>query len=126
MKINVLGLRNLVSGGLLPVKKAFVKFSVKSLLPSELAKAVNDILTVPNEAGEDPNIRTGFEIIVDMPSDPFYVPSMTCTVFDKIYFEGMAQPILGTFTLKCGKILAESRKQDADVIKKLEELSLTI
>ena len=32
--INVLGLRNLLSTGLLPIKKAYVKFSVKSLLPS--------------------------------------------------------------------------------------------
>ena len=31
--INVLGLRNLVSTGLLPVKKAYAKFSVKSILP---------------------------------------------------------------------------------------------
>jgi hypothetical protein len=31
--INVLGLRNLVSTGLLPVKKAYTKFSVKSILP---------------------------------------------------------------------------------------------
>jgi len=33
--INALGLRGLVSTGLLPVKKAYVKFSVKSLLPPE-------------------------------------------------------------------------------------------
>lgn len=31
--INVLGLRDLVSTGLLPVRKAFCKFSVKSILP---------------------------------------------------------------------------------------------
>jgi len=49
--INVLGLRNLLSTGLLPVKKAYVKFSVKSLLPSEQAKAVNDIYTIPDEGG---------------------------------------------------------------------------
>lgn len=38
--INVLGLRDLLSTGLLPVRKAFVKFSVKSLLPPSKAKAV--------------------------------------------------------------------------------------
>jgi hypothetical protein len=31
----VLGLRNLVSTGLLPVNKAYVKFNLKSLLPSD-------------------------------------------------------------------------------------------
>ena len=76
--INVLGLRNLVSTGLLPVKKAFIKFSVKSLLPSEKAKAVSDIFTIPDQCGSDPNIRTQLAFKVDMPSDPFYTPSMTC------------------------------------------------
>jgi hypothetical protein len=33
ININVLGLRDLISTGLLPVKKAYVKFSVKSILP---------------------------------------------------------------------------------------------
>jgi len=56
--INVLGLRNLLSTGLLPIKKAFVKFSVKSLLPPAQAKAVKDIWTIPNESGSDPNMRT--------------------------------------------------------------------
>lgn len=56
--INVLGLRSLISAGMLPVKKAFIKFSVKSLLPSEKAKAVDDIYTIPDEGGVDPNIRT--------------------------------------------------------------------
>ena len=38
--INVLGLRDLVTPGLLPIKKAYIKFSVKSLLPPAQAKAV--------------------------------------------------------------------------------------
>jgi hypothetical protein len=38
--INVLGLRDLLSTGLLPVKKAYVQFSVKSLLSPSKAKAV--------------------------------------------------------------------------------------
>lgn len=33
LDINVLGLRNLESFGLMPIKKPFVKFRVKSLLP---------------------------------------------------------------------------------------------
>ena len=34
-EIMVLGLRDLVSNGLLPIKKAYVKFNLKSLLPPE-------------------------------------------------------------------------------------------
>jgi hypothetical protein len=51
-------LRNLVSTGLLPVRKAYVKFSVKSILPASEAKAVSDVFTEPGEGGSDPNIRT--------------------------------------------------------------------
>ncbi len=35
IEINALGLRNLQSFGLLPVKKPFIKFNLRSLLPPE-------------------------------------------------------------------------------------------
>ena len=60
--INVLGLRDLISTGLLPVKKAYAKFSVKSILPPAQSKAVNDIFTEPGEGGCDPNIRVTLKI----------------------------------------------------------------
>ena len=108
-------MRNLLSTGLLPIKKAYVKFSVKSVLPPAAAKAVNDILTEPKEGGDDPNIRTTLKIQVKIPNDPEYCPRMTCTVYDKLYLEGMAQPILGSFTLKLGDILRSTRELDAKV-----------
>jgi flagellar assembly factor FliW len=37
VEINVLGLRNLESFGLMPIKKAFVRFNLRSLLPPEKA-----------------------------------------------------------------------------------------
>jgi hypothetical protein len=37
---------------------------------------------------------------------------MTCTTYDKLYLDGMAQPILGTFTLKIGGILFKTRLDD--------------
>ncbi len=40
IEINVLGLRQLQSVGLMPVKKPFVKFNLRSLLPPEKAKAI--------------------------------------------------------------------------------------
>jgi hypothetical protein len=39
----VLGLRGLVSAGLLPVRKAFVRFNLKSLLNPISSKAVDNI-----------------------------------------------------------------------------------
>ena len=108
-------MRNLLPTGLLPIKKAYVKFSVKSVLPPAAAKAVNDILTEPKEGGDDPNIRTTLKFQVKIPNDPEYCPRMTCTVYDKLYLEGMAQPILGSFTLKLGDILRSTRELDAKV-----------
>ena len=35
----------------------------------------------------------------------------------------MAQPILGTFTLRLGDILKETRKKDADTIAQLEKFN---
>jgi hypothetical protein len=45
VEINVLGLRNMESFGLLPVKKPFIRFNLRSLLPPEKAQAVTNIKT---------------------------------------------------------------------------------
>lgn len=45
IEINVLGLRDLESAGLVPVKKPFVKFNLKSLLPPSLGGSVTNIKT---------------------------------------------------------------------------------
>jgi hypothetical protein len=58
VEINVLGLRNLQSAGLLPVKKPYIKFNLKSLLPADQSKAVADLQTRPGDTGENPNINT--------------------------------------------------------------------
>lgn len=42
-KINILGLRELVSPGILPIRKSYVKFNLKSLLKAETAKGVENI-----------------------------------------------------------------------------------
>ena len=55
--IMILGLRELVSNGILPIRKAFVKFNLKSLLKSEMAKAVSNIQTLPKDTGPNPNLR---------------------------------------------------------------------
>jgi hypothetical protein len=114
--INVLGLRDLVSPGLCPIKKAYIKFSVKSLLPPAQAKAVSEIYTEPGQGGTDPNIQTTLKIQVNIPSEPFYCPRMTCMAFDKLYLDGMSQPILGTFTLRLGEILGRVRASDAKTL----------
>ena len=43
LDINVLGLRNLESFGLMPIKKPYIKFRVKSLLPPAKAQAITNV-----------------------------------------------------------------------------------
>lgn len=52
--MNILGLRDLKSFGLLPIRKPFIKFNVKSLLPQEKALAVSNLKT-DSAKGKDPN-----------------------------------------------------------------------
>lgn len=56
-QINILGLRQLESFGLLPIRKPYIKFNIKSMLPPEKAIAVSDIITDPS-VGQNPNFNT--------------------------------------------------------------------
>ena len=81
-EVIALGLRDLVSTGLMNVNKPYIKFALKSLLPVAQAKAVDNIFTQPNAKGSDPTIRTTIQFEVKMPNDPTFLPRMTCEVFD--------------------------------------------
>lgn len=43
VELNVLGLRGLVSPGLLPVKKAYIDFLLKSMVPPVAASALSSV-----------------------------------------------------------------------------------
>lgn len=75
-EITALALKSLISAGLLPVNKAYIKFNVKSLLPPANAKAVQNIQTQPNACGPDPCLRTTIQFEVQMPSDPNFCARM--------------------------------------------------
>jgi hypothetical protein len=51
----VLGLRNLKSSGILPIKKAFLKLQVKTLLPPQEQLLFEDKIIAANEKGPNPN-----------------------------------------------------------------------
>lgn len=59
MNVNmlILGLRNLQSSGILPVKKAFITFNVKSLVPPD-GLAVKNIQTIPKSPGPNPTLNS--------------------------------------------------------------------
>jgi len=61
INMKILGLRNLESLGLLPIKRPFVKFDINSLKRSEeksLLPEKKTLRTEPLETGPNPNILT--------------------------------------------------------------------
>jgi hypothetical protein len=74
VEINILGLRGLQSFGLMPVKKPFIKFNIRSLLPPEKAKAVTNIKTTPGDKGPNPNINTVISFLMKLPADKIFCP----------------------------------------------------
>lgn len=117
--INVLGLRNLESFGLMPIKKPFIKFGIKSLLPPLKAQAVTNVKTDPNAAGPNPNINTLITFSVQLPVEELYCPKLSCEVYDYV-FRGLSQPLIGTFAIPTGKIKAEKEKKHNELLDRCE------
>ena len=101
VELNVLGLRGLVSPGLLPVKKAYIEFMLKSMVPPMAASALETVRTQPGPSGENPTINSVISFSVPMPVDPLYAPSMACRVLDKV-FKGFSGQLIGSFSIPVG------------------------
>jgi hypothetical protein len=84
-EIQVLGLRNLQSVGILPVKKATMNFGFANLLPATSEITVKSIKTDPGPAGSDPTINTLISHKMPLPEDQLLCPALTVTVNDNIF-----------------------------------------
>ena len=121
LDINILGLRDLQSAGILPVKKAFIVFNLKSLVPPDDGRAVENVKTQPSAPGANPTINTLIKFKVPLPVDKLFQPRLLCTVHDYI-FKGFNQPLLGSFTIPVGDLidkLAEERLRETTAIAKI-------
>ena len=58
VSLNVLGMRGLVSPGILPVKKAFIKFNLKGLVPPTVGTSLSNLKTDPSAPGPNPTLST--------------------------------------------------------------------
>lgn len=121
VEINMLGLRNLESFGLMPVRKPYIRFRIKSLLPPEKAQAVTDIDTDPNANGPNPNINTTLSFSILLPEDELYCPTLACDVFDFVY-KGLAQPLLGTMQIPIGKMKTEAKNARLKMNQEMDEI----
>jgi len=127
--MNILGLRTLQSAGVLPVKKAFILFNIKSMVSPEIGNAIENVKTEPSAPGPDPTLNTLIEFDLELPTEELYCPRMACSVFDSI-LGGLVQPTIGTFVVNVGRLikeLAEERAREVkaleDVIEKLKEIT---
>ena len=108
--MNVLGMRGLQSPGILPVKKAFVKFNLKGLVPPTIGTNLSNLKTEPTAPGPNPTISTLMKFQVPLPIDPLYCPRLSCQVYDCIY-TGFSQPIIGNFTIPIGELMHDLKKE---------------
>lgn len=121
--MNILGLRGLQSNGLLPVKKAFIQFNLKSLVPPSLGLNLNNVRTEPKMAGSDPTLNTLIEFDAPLPISSLYCPRLSCSVFDDIAM-GFIQPLIGTFVIPIGSLmqsLAEERIRETEALQHVVE-----
>ena len=75
--LNVLGLRNLVSSGILPVQKPYVKFDLSSMLPkySQFGR-ISNLKTEPCKGGNNPTLKTLVKFNVELPLQRDLIPSL--------------------------------------------------
>ena len=126
LKIKILGLRNLKSLGLLPVKRPFIKFDINSLKPRAQKQALKEkqyIQTQPKETGPDPNLSTMIQIEVDLPKNYLLSPSLNCVVFDCI-MKGLSQPVLGVFSINLSDFIKQGRERNARKLRKASQALL--
>lgn len=123
ISMNILGLRGLQSPGILPVKKAFLQFALKSMVPPALGTNLENIRTEPRMAGTDPTLNTLIEFKAPLPVDVLFCPRLACSVFDNIAM-GFSQPLIGTFTIPIGDLmheLAKERKEESEALQNVLE-----
>lgn len=121
LSINVLGLRQLESFGILPIQKAFVRFNMQSILPPEKAQVIRLVETPPRDPGSNPNINTTINFTAELPISALYCPKLSCEVFDNVC-RGLKQPKIGTFTIDIGPIQHKTLQARADLLKQADRL----
>lgn len=119
--IHALGLRELESFGIMPIKKAFVRFRPRSLLPPERAFAVTNVETEPKESGPNPNINTLVTFQAQLPVDNLYCPRLACEAYDYVC-KGISQPKIGTFSINVGDIYFQQQKERVSQVEKAQKL----
>jgi hypothetical protein len=121
IEINVLGLRDLQSTGILPVKKPYIVFHLKSLLPPDDGRAIENKQTQPNSFGANPTINTLINFTIPFPNEEIYHPRLLCTVHDFI-LRATRKDLLGSFVIPVGTLIEKLRDERERETKALEKI----
>lgn len=123
--LNILGLRGLQSPGLLPVRKAFLQFNLKSMVPPALGTDLSNIRTEPKMAGSDPTLNTLIEFNAPLPVEELYCPRLSCAVYDNIAM-GLNQPLIGNFVIPIGDLMHALAKERIAETEALESVVMQV
>jgi hypothetical protein len=104
VSLYILGMRNLVTAGLLPVNKAYISLNAKSLVPPKTGRNISNIETKPSVPGINPTLKTTLQLRVPLPLKKRYCPKLQCSVFDS-QFSFMGNPVIGNFVIPVGQIM---------------------
>ena len=94
IQMQILGLRGLQSAGVLPVKKAFIQFNLKSMVPPALGANLNNLKTDPKMPGSDPTLNTLIEFNAPLLREKLFCPRLSCSVFDNIALCALATVVV--------------------------------
>jgi hypothetical protein len=125
VNMNILGLRGLMSPGLLPVKKAFLNFNLKSMVPPQIGDSLENIKTEPKMAGSDPTLNTLIVFNLPLPVKELFTPRMSVTVYDSIAM-GAKQPIIGNFVIDVGQLMRDLEQERIEEKEELDHVLLQI
>lgn len=103
--MNILGLRNLLSSGILPVTKPYILFKLKDIFGG--SNAANSVKNIKSScgSGSNPNIFFTNSQKLKLPLEYKFFPSMTCQIFDDAILSKMRiNKVLGVFTLDFYKL----------------------
>ena len=124
IKINILGLRNLQSTGILPVKRVKVKIntsSVKKISKIQQGAAFTELIAVAKNSGANPTIGSILSLFVDLPINISNMPSLSCQVIDQGLKLFNFQTIIGSFLINLGAYAFISKYTLLEKLKVLEE-----
>jgi hypothetical protein len=121
--INALGLRDLKPLTFIEIKKPFISFDLNSIDVTKRIAPLDEIKTLPNESGPNPNVNSIISFSAQLPKELDFVPQLQCNVYDHV-LGGMMTKLLGVFLLDLKQIIKETErvyKYEKDKAKEIEE-----